>query len=116
MEILRTPQHKATATTALLVMSAALAFLADAFQGDAASWAWWLTAGDVSKAMLCGGVAMFAPRSVRPYAFAGIAWYVGQAVVEMFAYVGPDGFSAHGPWEYAAFVVLFGSTALIQRA
>lgn len=116
MEIFRTPQYKATATATLVTLSAALMFLADAFKGDAASWAYWLTAGELAKAMLCGAVALSCARSARPYAFAGIAWYVGQAVVEMFAYVAPDGYSAHGPWEYIAFSVLFGATYLVQRA
>ncbi len=116
MEVFRTPQHKSATSATLIVLSAGLMFLADAFQGDSASWAYWLTAGELAKAMLCGAVAVYAPIGVRPYAFAGIAWYIGQAVVELFAYMGPEGYSAHGPWEMVAFAVLFGSTYLIQRA
>lgn len=116
MEDLRKAQHTATATTALIVMSASLMFLADLFAQDAASWCYWLTAGEVSKAMLCGALALVCPRSVRPYAFAGIVWYVGQSLIELTAYTGPNGFSAHGAWEVVAFGVLFGLTHLIQRS
>ena len=116
MEVFRTPQHKSKAASTLVVVSAACMFFADWLKDDAVSWCYWLTAGELGKAMLCGALALVCPRNVRPYALSGGVWYVGQAVVELFSYVGPMGYSAHGPWEVVAFAVLFGSTYLIQRA
>lgn len=98
--------HAATATAAL-VMACALSRIDDLFTSEDAAWVAFLTGSELSKMVLAFVAWSFAPERVKAFALSAAVWFFGQAIIEASAKVGAfDGYSAHGPWEYWAFLGL----------
>lgn len=106
----RASVHQATAT-ASLIAACILSRVDSAFSDDLA-WVVFLVGSELSKALLSFAVGLLVSGSARLYAWATVLWFLGQALVEAFAIVGPDGYSAHGSWEYVAFAILYGGVTI----